>query len=155
MRFVQETTLSVPPGGLSLVFVRLSVHAKAPVRGSSGAAGFDLCAAEAVVVGPSERVCVKTDLQIRVPDGTYGRVAPRSGLALKHGIDVGAGIIDSDYRGNVMVLLFNFGAFDFRVRKGDRIAQLILEKICTADPVERSSLDTTERGSGGFGSSGL
>ena len=151
----QETTLTAPPDELTLQYARLSHHAWAPARGSTGAAGFDLHAAEDVVVGPGERVCVKTDLQVRVPDGTYGRVAPRSGLALKHGIDVGAGVIDGDYRGNVMVLLFNFGAFDFHVGRGDRIAQLILEKICVAAPVERPSLDATGRGSGGFGSSGL
>ena len=70
-----------------------------------------------------------TDIQIAVPEGTYGRVAPRSGLAHKHFIDVGAGVIDRDYRGNVGVILFNFGTSAFKVNKGDRIAQLICEKI--------------------------
>ena len=135
--------------------MKLSDRARAPSRGSPGSAGFDLCSAEEVIVGPGERVCVKTDLQIRVPDGTYGRVAPRSGLALRHGIDVGAGVIDGDFRGNVMVLLFNLGASDFYIECGDRVAQLILEKICVAEPLERATLGDTERGSGGFGSTGL
>ncbi|KAG0414181.1 hypothetical protein HPB47_008681, partial [Ixodes persulcatus] len=79
---------------------------------------------------PSRGKCVcLTDIQIAVPDGCYGRVAPRSGLAAKHFIDVGAGVIDQDYRGNVGVVLFNFGDTDFKVSKGDRIAQLVCEKI--------------------------
>ena len=146
--------MSVSAGRCRLQYVKMSDRARAPSRGSPGSAGFDLFSAEEVIVGPGERVCVKTDLQIRVPDGTYGRVAPRSGLALKHGIDVGAGVIDGDFRGNVMVLLFNLGAFDFHVRCGDRIAQLILEKFSAATPLEQSTLEETERGSGGFGSTG-
>ena len=146
--------MSVSAAGPFLQFVKLSAHARAPSRGSPGSAGFDLHSAEEVVVGPGERVCVRTDLQVRVPDGTYGRVAPRSGLALRHGIDVGGGVIDGDYRGNVMVLLFNLGASDFFVGRGDRIAQLILEKICVGEPLEQLAIDETERGTGGFGSTG-
>ncbi|ELU04579.1 hypothetical protein CAPTEDRAFT_178519 [Capitella teleta] len=98
---------------------------------------------------------VKTDIQIAVPDGCYGRVAPRSGLAHKHFIDVGAGVIDQDYRGNVGVILFNLNKdASFTVKKGDRVAQLILERIYIADLQELPTLDETERGEGGFGSTG-
>ena len=96
----------------------------------------------------------KTDLSVRVPDGTYGRVAPRSGLAAKHHIDVGAGVVDQDYTGNLGVVLFNHDAKDFEIKKGDRIAQLICEKIEYPDIEEVPSLNSTERGSGGFGSTG-
>ena len=95
-----------------------------------------------------------TDLQIAVPEGCYGRVAPRSGLAAKKFIDVGAGVIDYDYRGNVGVVLFNFGDEDFKVSKGDRIAQLICEKISYPQLEQCKTLDVTERGAGGFGSTG-
>jgi len=138
----------------TLRFAKLSEHAKAPTRGSAVAAGYDLYAAEDMVIEAGKRACVKTDIQIEVPDGTYGRVAPRSGLAAKHGIDVGAGVIDKDYRGNVMVLLFNFGDSAFNVGRGDRIAQLVLEKISMAELEELPSLDETDRGDGGFGSTG-
>jgi len=137
-----------------LKFAKLSEHARAPTRGSVDAAGYDLYAAEDKIIESGKRACVKTDIQIEVPSGTYGRVAPRSGLAAKHGIDVGAGVIDKDYRGNVMVLLFNFGDASFDVKRGDRIAQLVLEKICMAELEELPSLDETDRGEGGFGSTG-
>ena len=100
------------------------------------------------------KALVKTDIQIALPDGCYGRVAPRSGLAHKHFIDVGAGVIDQDYRGNVGVILFNFNDTDFEVAKGDRIAQLILERIFLPELEELPSLDDTDRGAGGFGSTG-
>lgn len=97
---------------------------------------------------------VKTDIQIEVPYGTYGRVAPRSGLAWKNFIDVGAGVIDQDYRGNVGVILFNHSDVAFEVKKGDRIAQLICECITYPKVVEAESLTDTVRGAGGFGSTG-
>jgi len=90
-----------------------------------------------------------------VPEGTYGRVAPRSGLAWKHHIDVGAGVIDADYRGNVGVVLFNHSEKDFPVQVGDRVAQLILERIIVPDVVEVQELPDTIRGAGGFGSTGM
>jgi len=98
---------------------------------------------------------VKTDLSIAVPAGTYGRVAPRSGLAWKHSIDVGAGVIDADYRGNVGVILFNHSDKDFKVEIGDRIAQLIIERIELPHVQEVDELDDTIRGGGGFGSTGV
>ena len=98
---------------------------------------------------------VKTDLAIAVPAGTYARIAPRSGLAVKHFIDTGAGVVDYDYRGNVGVVLFNHADADFEIKKGDRVAQLILEKISMAPCVEVTELSETERGAGGFGSTGV
>ncbi|XP_060709805.1 deoxyuridine 5'-triphosphate nucleotidohydrolase-like isoform X1 [Hemiscyllium ocellatum] len=141
-------------GVLRLRFARLSDNARPPSRGSERAAGFDLYSAYDCVVPARGKAVVKTDIQIAVPHGFYGRVAPRSGLAAKHFIDVGAGVIDEDYRGNVGVVLFNFGKEDFEVKKGDRIAQLICERICYPELEELKSLDETERGAGGFGSTG-
>jgi len=137
-----------------LRWAKLSESAKAPTRGSAKAAGYDLYSAEEATIEPGKRKLVATDIQIEVPSGCYGRVAPRSGLAVKHGIDVGAGVVDEDYRGNVKVLLFNFGDTEFKVAPGDRIAQLVLERIIYADLEELPSLDETARGAGGFGSTG-
>jgi dUTP pyrophosphatase len=97
---------------------------------------------------------VSTGIAIGIPNGTYGRVAPRSGLAAKHGIDVGAGVIDPDYTGEVKVILFNNSDNDFEIKKGDRIAQLILEKVLTPEIKELGELAKTLRGEGGFGSTG-
>jgi len=107
------------------------------------------------VVPARGKELVKTDLSVAIPKGTYARVAPRSGLAWKKFIDVGAGVVDYDYRGNVGVILFNHGEEDFVVQKGDRVAQLILERIVTPDVVECEELEDTERGAGGFGSTGV
>ncbi|XP_030622178.1 deoxyuridine 5'-triphosphate nucleotidohydrolase, mitochondrial [Chanos chanos] len=137
-----------------LKFAKLSENATIPTKGSSRAAGYDLYSAYDYSVGPMDKVIVKTDIQIAVPSGCYGRVAPRSGLAAKHFIDVGAGVVDEDYRGNVGVVLFNFSKETFEVKKGDRVAQLICEKICYPELVQLESLDETERGAGGFGSTG-
>ncbi|NXQ92071.1 DUT protein, partial [Nyctibius grandis] len=137
-----------------LRFTKLSENASAPSRGSARAAGYDLYSAYDCVIPPMEKAVVKTDIQIALPSGCYGRVAPRSGLAAKHFIDVGAGVIDEDYRGNVGVVLFNFGKETFEVKKGDRIAQLICERIYYPELEEVQALDDTERGEGGFGSTG-
>ncbi|KAG8178444.1 hypothetical protein JTE90_016116 [Oedothorax gibbosus] len=134
--------------------VKLSSHAKVPSKGSKLAAGYDLYSAYDYVVPPKGKVLAKTDIQVQIPEGHYGRVAPRSGLAVKNFIDVGAGVVDEDYRGNLGVVLFNFGSEDFKVNKGDRIAQLICEKICYPELEEVEELEETERGEGGFGSTG-
>ncbi|KAM9422497.1 deoxyuridine 5'-triphosphate nucleotidohydrolase, mitochondrial isoform 2-T2 [Salvelinus alpinus] len=145
---VAENVISV------LKFSKLSEHATAPTRGSAKAAGYDLFSAYDYSIGPMDKAIVKTDIQIAVPSGCYGRVAPRSGLAAKHFIDVGAGVVDEDYRGNVGVVLFNFSKETFEVKKGDRVAQLVCERICYPDLQELKTLDETERGAGGFGSTG-
>ncbi|XP_072237018.1 deoxyuridine 5'-triphosphate nucleotidohydrolase, mitochondrial isoform X1 [Leuresthes tenuis] len=137
-----------------LRFAKLSEHATAPTRGSAKAAGYDLYSAYDYSIGPMDKAIVKTDIQIAVPHGCYGRVAPRSGLAAKHFIDVGAGVVDEDYRGNVGVVLFNFSKDTFEVKKGDRVAQLVCERIFYPELVEEETLDDTERGAGGFGSTG-
>uniref|UniRef100_A0A8C9QLB8 Deoxyuridine 5'-triphosphate nucleotidohydrolase n=1 Tax=Spermophilus dauricus TaxID=99837 RepID=A0A8C9QLB8_SPEDA len=128
--------------GLQLRFVRLSEH------------GYDLYSTYDYIVPPMEKALVKTDIQIALPSGCCGRIAPRSGLAAKYFIDVGAGVIDEDYRGNIGVVLFNFGKEKFEVKKGDRIAQLICGRIFYPDIEEVQVLNDTERGSGGFGSTG-
>lgn len=107
----------------------LSSTAKPPTRGSAFAAGYDLYASKPTSIPARGKVLVDTDISIAVPAGTYGRVAPRSGLASKHSIDVGAGVIDADYRGPLKVLLFNFGEKDFAVAEGERVAQLIIERV--------------------------
>merc|ERR1712083_505235 len=138
----------------TLLVCKLSENALIPTKGSKTAAGYDLYSAYDYVIPGQGKVIAKTDISIRVPDGTYGRVAPRSGLAAKSHIDVGAGVIDQDYTGNVGVVLFNHAATDFEVKKGDRIAQLICEKIEYPEIEEVPSLNSTERGEGGFGSTG-
>ncbi|KAM9817413.1 deoxyuridine 5'-triphosphate nucleotidohydrolase, mitochondrial isoform 2-T2 [Neosynchiropus ocellatus] len=137
-----------------LRFAKLSERATTPSRGSLRAAGYDLYSAYDYTIEPMGKAVVKTDIQIAVPHGCYGRVAPRSGLAVKHFIDVGAGVVDEDYRGNVGVVLFNFNSEPFEVKKGDRVAQLVCERICYPELVEEKTLDETERGAGGFGSTG-
>ncbi|QGQ62966.1 ORF1 [Fowl aviadenovirus D] len=143
-----------PTPPVKLLFKKHSPFAVTPQRATSGAAGYDLCSSADVVVPPKSRSLIPTDLSFQFPRGVYGRIAPRSGLAVKFFIDVGAGVIDSDYRGIVSVLLFNFSDHNFNVRRGDRIAQLILERHLTPDLEERSGLDETVRGAAGFGSTG-
>ena len=140
---------------MALQVKKLSEYAQIPVRGSEYAAGYDLFAAHDVLIEAQGKALVPTDFSIAIPLGTYGRVAPRSGLAWKHHLDTGAGVIDADYRGNVQVILFNFSKDSYQVKRGDRIAQLILECILTPPVIETNDLDGTHRGSHGFGSTGL
>ncbi|KAF1936214.1 dUTP diphosphatase [Clathrospora elynae] len=132
----------------------LSTNARAPTKGSLYAAGHDLYSAKDVIIPARGRALVATEISISVPVGTYGRVAPRSGLAFKHGIDTLAGVIDADYRGAVGVILANFSDDDYAVKAGDRIAQLIVEKIVMPTVVVVDQLDASVRGAGGFGSTG-
>ena len=130
-------------------------EAKLPIRATSGSAGYDLAASDAKTIPPGGRDLVATGLSIKVPEGTYGRIAPRSGLAVRNGIQVGAGVIDSDYTGEIKVVLFNSDPNNsFVIKSGDRIAQLILEKIVCPEVEEVSDLNSTDRGDGGFGSTG-
>ena len=124
------------------------------ISGSKLAAGYDLKSAYDYIIPGMGKIIAKTDISIRVPDGTYGRVAPRSGLAAKNHIDIGAGVVDQDYTGNIGVVMFNHAQEDFEVKKGDRIAQFICEKIEYPELEEVASLSSTERGEGGFGSTG-
>ena len=133
---------------------RLSENAILPMRGSAFAAGFDLFSAVDTVVPKNGKALIPTNIAIEIPPDTYARIAPRSGLAWKHFIDTGAGVVDYDYRGDVGVILFNHNTEDFYVKKGDRVAQLILERISMASCIEVEELGSTERGAGGFGSTG-
>ena len=144
---------------MSLVVKKLSAKAVLPSKATPQAAGYDLSSSQTITLLPQSATLVDIDLVIAVPNGTYGRIAPRSGLASKHFIDVGAGVVDADYRGPVKVLLFNHALKPYIVKEGDRIAQLILEKIVTdAQVVECDALDKptemTKRGANGFGSTG-
>lgn len=115
-------------------------------------AGCDLSATESYILKPGERKLFKTGLSMAIPTGYYGRIAPRSGLAYKHGIDVLAGVVDEDYRGDIGVILINLGQEEKTIEIGDKIAQLIFEVCRRAEFVETDNLDSTERGDGGFGS---
>lgn len=132
-----------------LQFAKLSDRATRPYRSSERSAGFDLCSAYDYSVAPYETVCVKTDLQMVMPEGCYGRIAPRSKLAHKHYIHIGGGVIDSDYRGNICIILFNFGTRAFTIEAGDSVAQLICEKIEYPQLKELKVLDDTRRGGRG------
>jgi dUTP pyrophosphatase len=129
-----------------------------PARATRGAAGFDLHAAveAAVVVAPRERALIPTGFAIAVPEGYEAQVRPRSGLALVHGIVLpnAPGTIDSDYRGEVKVIVCNTGEQPFTIERGDRIAQLVIAPVVRAEWDEVANLDPTERGEGGFGHSG-
>lgn len=133
---------------------RLTKTAKLPVRQHKGDAGYDLSADEDIIIPCGEWKLISTGIAFTVPSGTYGRIAPRSGFSYKRGTMIGAGVIDEGYTGHVKVLVFNLSNKEIVVEEGDRIAQLILEKIATPDVVEVSDLEETKRADGGFGSSG-
>lgn len=130
--------------------------ARRPEYQTPGSAGCDLCASESVTIAPGEWALVSTGLAIAIPAGFTGMVCPRSGLAFKHGVTVlnGNGIIDSDFRGILKVILINHGATTFHVQPGDRVAQLLVTPVMRAKFRAVSDLDKTVRGSGGFGSTG-
>ncbi len=125
-------------------------------RAHAGDAGIDLYGRVDVTMAPGERVAVPTGIVVAIPDGFAGLVLPRSGLALRHGVGVvnGPGLIDPGYRGEVQVLLVNHGAESVQLRRGDRIAQLVVVAVPEIVLVESSELPESERGEGGFGSTG-
>ena len=132
---------------------KLSADARVPTKGSAKAAGHDQYASEGTEIPAGEQVMVETGIAIQLPHNTYGRIAPRSGLAVKHRLATNAGVIDSDYRGEVKVVLVNQGNQPYQVEQGDRIAQLIIEKINNKELQEVAELDDTIRGNQEFGSS--
>ena len=140
---------------MALLIKKLVAHAVAPMRATSFSAGYDISSAEDAVIPSKARLAVSTGIAIGLPEGTYGRIAPRSGLAFKYGIDVFAGVIDADYRGEVKAILYNSGDQPFVIKSGDRIAQLVLEVIKTPDVAVVLDIDNTARGTGGFGSTGV
>jgi dUTP pyrophosphatase len=142
-----------------LKMVRKDPRIPLPRYESEGAAGMDIRAflEEPVIIPVLGRVRVPTGLFLEIPPGYEAQVRPRSGLAFRAGLTVlnAPGTIDSDYRGELDVLLVNFGAEPFLVEDGDRIAQLVIAPVCRAEPVEAAFLEETRRGSGGFGSTGI
>jgi dUTP pyrophosphatase len=143
------------PSTLSILrFKQLDSRAVLPQRGSALAAGLDVCAIEDLEIGPKQRVMARTGFAVAIPPGFYGRIAPRSGLAAKKGLDVLSGVIDSDYRGEVLCLLYNTGDEIINLPAGSKICQMIIEQIITPDAEWATELDETARGAGGFGSTG-
>jgi len=134
---------------------KLDEKAIIPTRSHINDAGADLYSIEDIIIPPSSRATIKTGISIEIPTGFYGRVAPRSGLAAKHGIDILAGVVDSTYRGEILVIMLNTDTSNsFTVNCGDRIAQLIIQYHHNYYFIESEELSSTDRGSGGFGSSG-
>ena len=127
-----------------------------PAYATAGAAGMDVVAAEDLTLAPGQRHAVATGFAMAIPEGYEVQVRPRSGLALKHGVTClnTPGTIDSDYRGEVKVILANLGGTAFGIARGDRIAQLVPAPVLRAELAEVATLDETERGAGGFGSTG-
>ncbi|HBB86072.1 MAG TPA: dUTP diphosphatase [Blastocatellia bacterium] len=138
----------------TLSFKKLDERALLPSRGSALAAGLDLCSIEDLAIEPKQRQLARTGLAVAIPEGYYGRIAPRSGLALRTGLDVLSGVIDADYRGEIGCLLYNTGDETITLPAQSKICQLIIEKIITPEAVWADEIDETDRGSGGFGSTG-
>jgi dUTP pyrophosphatase len=138
--------------------MKLRDDAVLPSRAHSGDAGFDLSACEEITIGVGERAAVGTGIAVEIPDGHAGLVVPRSGLALRHGISMvnSPGVIDAGYRGEVRLLLLNTdNESAFTVEPGMRVAQLLVVAVADVELVETDEVTTTDRGVGGFGSSGL
>jgi len=156
---------------MEIKFSKLIPEGKEPFRANNSDAGYDLFSTDYITIEPFQRKLVSTGINVEIPQGFYGRIAPRSGLACKKGIDVMAGVIDSGYRGEVKVLLINlnfegynlmpgiyetmFGSANkIEIKPGDRIAQLIIEKCYSIEWKEMNTLEDSQRGEQGFGSSG-
>ena len=144
------------------IFIKKLNHGKdlpLPCYMTDGAAGMDLyaCVDEEVVIEPAKIKLIPTGISMSMPEGYEAQIRPRSGLAAKHGISIvnTPGTIDSDYRGEIKIIMINFGDKPFLVKRGDRIAQMVINKIETPEVIETDNLNETERGEGGFGSTGL
>jgi len=139
-----------------IVKMILCENAIQPSKGSPGAAGYDMCALveNETVIQPGDRKLINTGVKISLPPGCYARIAPRSGLAVL-GIDIAAGVIDSDYTGYIHALVVNNSKNPFTVKQGDRIAQMIIEKIMNPTFLRTDVLNSTNRGDKGFGSTGV
>ena len=140
---------------MTIPIVLSHVAAKPPKRANDTDAGADLHAVENYTLYPGDRIAVETGLSLAIPDGFYGQIAPRSGLAARNGLMTMAGVIDSSFRGTVKALLYNSGKDPVTISVGDRIAQLIILPISLAEFSPVASLPDTARGQGGFGSSGV
>jgi len=155
---MRQNTDSTSSGAFGFEFSvkvkRIHPAAQLPERGTNWSAGADLCCLDAFTLLPRERKSVPTGLVVEIPPGWYGRVAPRSGLASRHGVDTLAGVVDCDFRGELLVLIANTGEAPVDFDAGDRIAQLIIERAAICDYVWADDLSETKRGDGGFGSTG-
>ena len=142
-----------------IIFKKLHKDSTVPKKGSALAAGYDLfCYTDKdIVIESSGKARIPTGISVELPHNTYGRVAPRSGLTWNKFLDVGAGVVDEDYRGEILVILFNFSKENVVIKNGDKIAQLIVERIMPTEPVvyePDQELSETNRGESGFGSTG-
>ncbi|OFW55584.1 MAG: deoxyuridine 5'-triphosphate nucleotidohydrolase [Candidatus Solincola sediminis] len=144
-------------GGVTLRIKKLDPEISLPSYAHEDDAGLDLCSADELVLEPGQRSMVSTGFAMALPRGYAAFVQPRSGLAARHGISIvnTPGLIDCHYRGEVKVILINLGREPFPVKKGDRIAQMVIQKVETADIQAVEELDRTARGEGGFGSTGV
>ena len=137
---------------------KLTESAQIPTRANESDAGWDIYSDEDVIINPNTQRLISTGISVEIPHGTVGLIWPRSGLAVKNGVDVFAGVVDSGYRGEVKVCLFNAGSVwstpRVNIAKGDRIAQILFQPIPQFSLVESTELTDTNRGSGGFGSTG-
>ncbi len=141
----------------TVAYAKINQDACEPTRGSERAAGYDLYSVDEVLIPPGHKEIIHTGICFEIPEGHYGRVAPRSGLASKHGIDVLAGVCDEDYKGEICVILINHGKKEVWIQKGDRVAQFIFEKITIPDnlvEISHEDFTATKRGTNGFGSTG-
>lgn len=141
---------------MHLTFIRLTMSVSVPTAQHRGDAGYDLQSAVDVKLGPGERSLVPTGIAVAIPEGFAGLVVPRSGLSIKHGISVvnGPGLVDSGFRGELKVVLINHGAEPFAINVGERIAQLVIVAVPAVTWEEVEELEPSERGEGGFGSTG-
>ena len=162
MKMLEETrvTSSLPGNikpwnGHPVPVKKLDPAATVPTKANDTDAGYDLYALEDCEIGANNHKLIKTGISMAIPKGYVGLIWPRSGLAYKHGLDVFAGVIDAGYRGDVGVLLYNSRLDHYKINKGDRIAQILFQKIEDFDLVETDNLDDSARGVGGFGSSGV
>ena len=132
----------------------LTETAQIPFKAHRSDAGFDLCADEDAWIFAKERTTIKTGISFEMPENMAGLIWPRSGLSVKKGIDVLAGVVDSGYRGEIMVCLYNTSDEDVEIKRGDRIAQIIFQEVPLVSLIESEELETSQRGSDGFGSTG-
>ena len=142
------------PQKVHLYIQKTSPLAQTPIYATDDSAGLDLASPYFYKILPHTQILVETELKIMFPEGTYGQLLSRSGLAVQHGIHVGAGVLDPDYRGTVKVLLLNMSNQSFDIAPGDRIAQLLVHSLLNTQIIEVSCLPATKRGSEGFGSTG-
>ena len=134
---------------------RLNEDSIIPTKANHSDAGWDLYSIDNLLIEPNSRALVKTGISFAIPDGHVGLIWPRSGMAVKYGIDVYAGVIDAGYRGEVSVCLFNSSDKDFYIQQGDRIAQILFQTVSQNKLIEVSDLSHSDRGQEGFGSSGI